>query len=137
MAQMQMINRDKPDRWKEDVARSVDMYNEWFFASAPAAFRESRIKATQNVAAALKWTRNLTNIESGLLLQHPEILPILRMSTCPPIARDRLIGLGGVLPNVVKCMDSKHCLPPRMKRDVLDEQIDRIIATVARLLGRL
>jgi hypothetical protein len=24
------INRDKPDLWKEDIALSVDIYNEWF-----------------------------------------------------------------------------------------------------------
>lgn len=24
------VNRDKPDRWKADVAQSVDMYNTWF-----------------------------------------------------------------------------------------------------------
>ena len=29
------INRDKPDLWKEDIARSVDMYNEWFMNFAP------------------------------------------------------------------------------------------------------
>jgi len=31
------VNRDKPDRWKEDMAKSVDLYNEWFMKSAPTA----------------------------------------------------------------------------------------------------
>ena len=31
------VNRDKPDRWKQDIARSVDMYNDWFLRFAPAA----------------------------------------------------------------------------------------------------
>ena len=29
------VNRDKPDRWKDDIAASVDMYNEWFVEFAP------------------------------------------------------------------------------------------------------
>ena len=29
------INRDKPDRWKQDVTQSVDMYNAWFVRFAP------------------------------------------------------------------------------------------------------
>ena len=32
-----IVNRDKPDRWKEDIAKSVDMYNEWFMRFAPKA----------------------------------------------------------------------------------------------------
>jgi hypothetical protein len=30
------VNRDKPDRWKKDIARSVDLYNDWFFEFAPS-----------------------------------------------------------------------------------------------------
>lgn len=26
------VNRDRPDRWKADIARSVDMYNDWFIS---------------------------------------------------------------------------------------------------------
>src|SRR5664280_310759 len=100
-----MVNRDKPDLWKDDVARSVDMYNDWFINFAPKTFRDSRAKATLNVEAALKWTKNLTKLQVGLLKDHPEVLQILRMSTCPPIARDRLIGLARVRPNLVKSME--------------------------------
>ena len=32
---MMAVNRDKPDRWKEDIAQSVDMYNDWFIRFAP------------------------------------------------------------------------------------------------------
>jgi hypothetical protein len=95
------VNRDKPDRWKVDVALSVDMYNTWFIDFAPQAFRETRIKVTRDVASSLKATDNLKNLHSAILRSHPEILPTLRMCTCPPIARDRLIGLSGVAESVV------------------------------------
>ena len=37
-----MINADKPLRWKEDIAASVDLYNQWFMLATPKAFRDSR-----------------------------------------------------------------------------------------------
>jgi hypothetical protein len=48
------VNRDKPDRWKPDIAQSVDMYNTWFMNFAPQAFRETRVKVTEVVASTLK-----------------------------------------------------------------------------------
>jgi hypothetical protein len=36
------INRSNPDRWKEDIVQSVDLYNSWFMEFAPKAFRVPR-----------------------------------------------------------------------------------------------
>src|SRR5438034_6821841 len=99
------VNRDKPDRWKADIALSVDMYNDWFMKFAPAAFRATRIQTTKDVESALHETGNITDIQPGVMRAHPEILPTLRMSTCPPLAVDRLIGLAGVSKNLVKYME--------------------------------
>jgi type II restriction enzyme len=38
------VNLDKPERWKTDIARSVDLYNDWFMKFAPKAYRDSRVK---------------------------------------------------------------------------------------------
>jgi hypothetical protein len=65
--------------------RSVDMYNDWFMNFAPQAFRSTRSQATKDVVGALHATANLTNIQPAMLRRHPEILPTLRMSTCPPL----------------------------------------------------
>src|SRR5438874_2543316 len=92
------VNRDKPDQWKADVAASVDMYNAWFMEFAPKAFRETRIAATKDVEATLRSTENITNVKPAIIRHHPEVLPTLRMSTCPPLAVDRLIGLARVSP---------------------------------------
>lgn len=122
------INRDKPDLWKNDIAKSVDFYNDWFMNFAPKAFRNTRTITSQRVEDALAATNNLTNISPTLLKEHPYVLPILRMSTCPPIARDRLIGLAGVSPNLVGNMENEDNprVPPRMKLDVLDSQLVKI-----------
>jgi hypothetical protein len=78
------VNRDKPNRWKGDISKSVDMYNDWFMKFAPQAFRNTRVQTTKDVEAALQATGNITNIQPVVMRKYPEILPTLRMSTCPP-----------------------------------------------------
>jgi XamI restriction endonuclease len=127
------VNRDKVDSWKADVARSVDFYNEWFMAFAPQAFRETRIETTKQVELALQLTENLTNIRPETLLANPAVLPMLRMATCPPIARDRLIGLAGVSPNLVKNMEDEQRVSPTMKQSELMEQLNKIGNIIERM----
>ena len=119
------VNLDKPQNWKTDIARSVDMYNQWFMNFAPKAFRDTRIEATRDVEAALANTANLTDVTPDILRKWPGVLPTLRMSTCPPLAVDRIIGLAGVPPNLVKNLE-KNQLPARMKRAELDAGLTMI-----------
>ncbi|HVA15273.1 MAG TPA: XamI family restriction endonuclease, partial [Stellaceae bacterium] len=107
------VNLNKPKQWKADIVQSVDMYNGWFMKFAPQAFRTTRVQTTRAVEAALRATGNLSNIQPALMREHPEVLPTLRMSTCPPLAVDRLIGLAGVSTNLVKCMELERKLPAR------------------------
>jgi len=120
------INRDKPDRWKADIVQSVDMYNDWFMNFAPEAYRNTRIQTTKDVELTLKATKNLTDISPSVLKEKPAILPSLRMSTCPPLAVDRLIGLAGISNNLVKVMDKKGVLPARMSAYELNFQLSKI-----------
>lgn len=120
------VNRDKPDKWKEDIAKSVDHYNKWFMEFAPKAFRDTRIETTKEVEDALSWTSNLTNINVDMLRAHPGVLPMLRASTCPPIARDRLIGLAGISNNLVSEMEKQSRLPPRMNVSQLNDDLYKI-----------
>lgn len=127
------VNRDKPSRWKADVARSVDMYNDWFMKFAPKAFRETRIQTTKDVESTLRSTDNLKNIRPAMMREHPEILPTLRMSTCPPLAVDRLIGLAGVSGTLVKCMELEKKLPARMAQATADKELARIAAIIEKM----
>ncbi|MBY0247794.1 MAG: XamI family restriction endonuclease [Nitrospiraceae bacterium] len=127
------VNRDKPGKWKADIARSVDMYNDWFMKFAPKAFRETRIQTTRDVEEALRSTGNLTNIAQATMRTHPEILPTLRMATCPPLAVDRLIGLASVSTNLVKCMELKKKLPAQMSTKDVDTELARIAAIIVKM----
>ena len=120
------VNRNKPDQWKQDIAQSVDMYNDWFMRFAPEAYRTTRVQTTKDVEATLNATRNLTDVGVALLKAKPSVLPSLRMSTCPPLAVDRLIGLAGVSGNLVRTMEKYNRLPPRMPRRELDSDLGKI-----------
>ncbi len=127
------INSDKPHLWKADVAASVDLYNAWFLSAAPTAFRKSRAKSTEKVRVAFVQTEDLTSITVATLENNPAVLSTLRMSTAPPIARDRLIGLAGVNRTVVKRME-EGAIPLRISGEVRTRDIGRICEVVARLL---
>lgn len=128
------VNNDKITQWKSDVKLSVDFYNTWFMNFAPKAFRETRIKTSKLVEQALGWTNNLKNISPEALIANPKSIHMLRMCTCPPIARDRLIGLAGVNSNMIKVMELDGVIPPRMEESVLKEELRKageIIITMA------
>lgn len=127
------VNLDKPDRWKADVSKSVDMYNDWFMKFAPEAFRTTRIQTTKDVEATLRSTGNMTNIQPDILRKHPEVLPTLRMSTCPPLAVDRLIGLAGVSPSMVRRLENEKQLPARMPADVIEQELIKIGAIIQKM----
>ncbi len=127
------INADKPHLWKTDTRASVDQFNRWFMAYAPKAYRETRLNTVQHVEQGLAITADLTNITPGVIEQHPAILPTLRMSTCPPLARDRLIGLADSSKNLVGTLEQGK-LPPQLSPALLAEHLRRIAAIIARML---
>jgi hypothetical protein len=130
------VNLDKPERWKADIAQSVDLYNAWFLEFAPKAFRDTRVRTTNAVESTLKATENLTNVKSGIIRQNPSILPTLRMSTCPPLARDRLIGLAGVSKSLVERMEKEGKLPVQLGAKDVDVALRKIGAIIERLADR-
>ncbi|MDE0152790.1 MAG: XamI family restriction endonuclease [Gammaproteobacteria bacterium] len=131
---MRAVNRDKPNRWKEDTIQSVDMYNKWFIRFAPKAYREVRIRTTQDVEKMLIATDNLRKIDVALLKTVPAALPTLRMITSPPLAVDRLIGLSGASANLVKVMEKEGKLPSRMSSRELGSNLRKINKTIQKMI---
>ena len=127
------VNLDKPHRWKTDIAESVRAYNRWFLASAPKAFREQRELASAQIHDAMAQTANLTRIDASTLENHPSILPSLRMAACPPLARDRLVGLAGVTKNLVLKMEKESALPPMMA----PAELYRNLAEIGKILTNI
>lgn len=127
------VNSDKPKQWKTDIAKSVDMYNHWFMKFAPMAFRTTRVQTTKDVEATLRSTGNLMNVQPVIIRQYPKILSTLRMSTCPPLAVDRLIGLAGVSANLVKRMELENKPPTRMSTKDIDLELTKIVRIIKKM----
>jgi hypothetical protein len=127
------INADKPHLWKSDIAASVDLFNAWFKKFAPKAYRDSRAETAKSVEQALRLTGDLNDLSPAVLQGHPEILPALRMAACPPLARDRLIGLAGVGKVLVNTLET-GALPRKMAAAALDESLRRICRTLTDML---
>ncbi|MDR2142096.1 MAG: XamI family restriction endonuclease [Deltaproteobacteria bacterium] len=130
------INRCNPDIWKEDIVKSVDLYNSWFLEFAPKTFRESRLLCGSKVKNFLTATHNLFSISPDLLKEQPNLLSILRMSTCPPLARDRLVGLSGVPKNFVYRMENvgNHQFSSKKSKIDLDINLNKICEIIKKLL---
>src|SRR5207245_873118 len=127
------INADKPQLWLIDIQASVDLFNAWFMKFAPKAYRDTRLKTTKHVEKALLLTNDLTTITPETLKGNPEILPSLRMSTCPPLARDRLIGLAGVSKPLVNSLE-QGTIPLRMSPPMLETNLEKIGDIIMRML---
>lgn len=127
------VNADKIAYWKSDVATSVDMYNQWFMDFAPVAFKNTRTRTTKDVELALQATGYLTNLNPQTIIDNPRIISTLRMSTCPPIAVDRLIGLAGVIPSMVKSMEATGRVPPRMQPAMLYNELAKVAYIIQKM----
>lgn len=102
---------------------------------APTTYRAERVRATAGVEEDLLRADDLENLTPELLRGHPSVITTLRMSTAPPIARDRLTGLAGVSRGLVQTLE-KGQLPRAMKPSDLSDCLDRITSVVVRLLDR-
>lgn len=131
-----MLNINRADRWKDDIKKSVDSYNRWFINFAPEAFKKVRNTTIEKVEGVFHDTNNLTNISIDSLSSSPQNLQVLRMATCPPLARDRLIGIAGISKNLVNKMEDKDnpTLPKRMPVDTLNYELSKAINLINQLL---
>lgn len=130
------VNLNKPERWKEDTAASVDLYNTWFLKFAPETYREQRAETTEKVEDTLKLTQDLRDVSPDTLKANPSVISILRMSTAPPLARDRLVGLSGARKTLVYRMDKEGILPARIADEVLSDGLERIGTVIEKLADR-
>lgn len=128
------VNSHNVIGWKEDVYKSVAFYNDWFINYAPEAYKKTRSETASSVAIALEVTNFLADISPAKIIEHPEILPILRMSTVPPIARDRLTGLSQAPKSLVDSIDKHKRIPARMTKDMLDSGLEKISTTLQNML---
>lgn len=126
-------NRFRTDRWKEDSNLSVDLYNQWFIASAPVAYRKARAGVINDVISAIKGLDHYRSISSDKLIANPQFLSVLRASTAPPLAIDRLVGLSGTTRNLITSLE-KGKLPRKSVNKDFIEYLSQIITVINKLM---
>lgn len=129
------INKNKTERWKADVQKSVSFYNEWFLSFAPDTYINARTKAINEVENAFRKSDCFNNLSIDMLKTAPETISILRLATTPPLARDRLIGLADISSNLIGKMEEGR-FPPKMNQLDIDNSLGRIIDVINRLLDK-
>lgn len=102
--------------------------------AAPAAFQRARTAEANSVQLVFNQTDYLRCITPKLLIENPWMLSVLRMTTCPPIAVDRLVGLAGIEDNLVDRMTKHGDLPPRAAPGALLAPMTRICKILTQLL---
>jgi hypothetical protein len=130
------VNRDKPDRWKSDIAASVDFYNQWFLTFAPQTFRDARADSVEQVRQTISLTEQMKDFSPEKLYRHPEVLGVLRMCTAPPLARDRLVGLAGVRKHLVEKMEKENVIPPSYTQTTVLQELGAVANVVQQMLDR-
>ena len=58
-----VVNGYNPNIWKRDIARSVDMYDDWFSRFASDAYRTTRIQSIREVETTSDGEANLTDVD--------------------------------------------------------------------------
>lgn len=129
-----MVNAHDVTRWKEDVSKSVDFYNNWFVNFAPDTYKSTRSNTAEHVLNTLEQTNYLLNVTPAHLIHNPSMLALLRMTTVPPLARDRLIGLAQVNSNLVKAMEVDGKIPKRMSATDLQSNLKKICYTLSEMI---
>ena len=127
------INADKPHLWKADTRASVDQFNQWFMLFAPKAYRETRKESIKHVEEGLTVTNDLTKLDPATIKAHPGILQMLRMATCPPLARDRLSGLADSSKSFVGALE-KSKIPPQLSQAQLEAHLAKISGVITKML---
>jgi len=106
------INNKNTERWNEDVQKSVMFYNDWFLNFAPDTYINARKDAINKVESAFQKTECFNSLSIHMLKNAPESITILRLSTTPPLARDRLVGLANISKNLIEKMEEGR-FPPK------------------------
>ncbi len=127
------LNSDKPELWDENIELSVFAVQPMVYTFAPKAFRETRAGTAEMVKRTIEASRDLGGLTADVILKHPSILETLRMCCCPPIARDRLIGLARVPDSVVDTLEEGK-LPTRMNAQLLKTNVNKIVTILKAML---
>lgn len=129
------VNADAQEQWADDVEMSVRMYNRWYMNFGPVAYEQVRETIAGDLETTLAATNAFRDIEGEVLRETAEMVDILRQSTAPPLAVDRLRGLAParVTRNTMEKFEEGR-MPPMMDEDMRRKVTDAIADVVREML---
>lgn len=107
-------NSKDPGLWQPDIERSVAEYNTWYLDHSPGIWADARGRAVEVAAQAMDETGNFREFTADSLQAFPGTIIVARAAVSPMMARDRLIGFAGVSGNLVRSMELRNEVPPRI-----------------------
>ncbi|SDT19763.1 XamI restriction endonuclease [Friedmanniella luteola] len=120
-----MINSGTPARWRPDLTAAQLAFEAWYATGGRLAYRVAREAARDEVTALLDETDGLQALSPALLRRRPQHLATLRMTTAPPMARERLAELARAERPVIHALEQGR-LPSSISSGDLDAQLGRI-----------
>lgn len=128
-----MINADQEQQWRSDISAARDAHQRWLLTEGRQAHRRARAEAVVDVERMLDLTSDLGVVTPEIIRQSPGILTTQRMSTAPPLARERLVTLARAERSVVLALEQDR-LPGRTSAGELDAQLTRICQVIRGLI---
>ena len=116
--------------WVDDTQESVTEYNAWYLIFSAAAYREAHADALRLTERTFNVTNNLRGLNAPLLWRNPEIIRGLRMTSSPPWAVDRLIGISGAGEGLIRALENDST--GRRRETTNTPQLVTIIGTLER-----
>lgn len=101
---------------------------------APTAYRETRLKVSEEVLQSFELTNHLKDIAIEALFANPKVLKTLRMCTLPPLARDRLTGLSYTTKSFVESMEERNRISPNMDDELVRVHLSKISSVLEKML---
>lgn len=128
-----VIKSNSAAQWRVDVSAARAATDDWYMSTGQDAYRAARRKAIDEVRLVLRATDDLSRIEPAILREIPSVLATLRMSTAPPVARERLAALSRTGRPLMMSLEQDR-LPARVSATELDAQLTRVCRVLEKLL---
>ena len=123
--------------WKHDADTSVAEYNAWYLQFARQAYIAARTDAANLVTQAFALTNDLTDITSDVLVRTPQIVKVLRMTSSPTWAVDRLIGISTDPDQSLQGGASVETLVDNLEANKLPQNQKGLQSTIETIIGHI
>ncbi len=123
--------------WQQEAYASVTEYNNWYVQFARDAYTAARTDAANLVNQAFALTNDLTEVTPEVLTRTPQIIKVMRMTSSPTWAVDRLIGISTYPTQSPQSGASVETLVNNMEANKLPKDRQGLHTALGKLIGNI